>query len=138
MRCLHTLIRTTNTFIYPQYRVLLGNKFSKLNELFCNYKYRIGGVMFSGLASSAVDRGFEPRSGHTKDYKIDICCFSAKHAALRRKSTDWLARFRIMCPSGATCLSVDCCFSEQALYKSSSIKYSACWSSTKRTSSSSH
>ena len=42
-------------------------------------------------ASSAVDRGFEPRSGQTKDYKIGICCFSAKHAALRRKSKDWLA-----------------------------------------------
>ena len=49
------------------------------------------GVMVSVLASSAVDRGFEPRSGHSKDYKIDICCFSAKHAALRRKSKDWLA-----------------------------------------------
>jgi hypothetical protein len=43
---------------------------------------------------SAVDRGFEPRSGQTKDYKIGICCFSAKHAALRRKSKDWLARNR--------------------------------------------
>ena len=29
---------------------------------------RIGGVMVRVLASSAVDRGFEPRSGHTKDY----------------------------------------------------------------------
>jgi hypothetical protein len=48
--------------------------------------------MVSVLASSAVDRGFEPRSGQTKDYKIGICCFSAKHAALRRKSNDWLAR----------------------------------------------
>ena len=38
------------------------------------------------LASSAVDRGFEPRSGQTKDYKLGICCFSAKHAALRRKT----------------------------------------------------
>jgi hypothetical protein len=47
--------------------------------------------MVSLLASSAVDRGFEPRSGQTKDYKIGICCFSAKHA-LRRKSKDWLAR----------------------------------------------
>ena len=37
-RSLHTLIRMTRTFIYPQFRVLLGNKFSKLNELFCNYK----------------------------------------------------------------------------------------------------
>ena len=52
----------------------------------------IGGVMVSALASSAVDRGFDPRSGQTKDYKIDICCFSAKHAALRRKSKYWLAR----------------------------------------------
>ena len=38
----------------------------------------------------AVDRGFEPRSGQTKDYKIGICCFSAKHVALRRKSKYWL------------------------------------------------
>ena len=29
---------------------------------------RIGGVMVRVLASSAVDRGFEPRSGHIKDY----------------------------------------------------------------------
>jgi hypothetical protein len=44
------------------------------------------------LSSSVVDRGFEPRSGQTKDYKIDICCFSAKHTALRSKSKDWLAQ----------------------------------------------
>ena len=48
--------------------------------------------MVSVLASSAVDRGFEPRSGQTKNYKIGICCFSAKHAALRSKSKDWLTR----------------------------------------------
>jgi hypothetical protein len=30
---------------------------------------RIGGVMVSMLASSAVDRGFKHRSGQTKDYK---------------------------------------------------------------------
>jgi hypothetical protein len=42
--------------------------------------------MISVLASSAVDRGFEDRSCQTKDYKIGVCCFSAKHAALRRKS----------------------------------------------------
>jgi hypothetical protein len=34
----------------------------------------------------------ESRSGQTKDYKIGICCFSSKHAALRSKSKDWLAR----------------------------------------------
>ena len=32
-------------------------------------------------------------NGQTKDYiKIGICCFSAKHATLRRKNKDWLAR----------------------------------------------
>jgi hypothetical protein len=48
--------------------------------------------MASMLVSSAVDRGFEPLSGQTKDYKIGICCFSAKYVALRRKTKDWLAR----------------------------------------------
>jgi hypothetical protein len=72
--------------------VLVKNKFSKLNELFCNYKYRIGGVIVGMLGSSAVDSEFEPRSGHTKDNTIGICCFSAKHTTLRRTSTDWLAQ----------------------------------------------
>ena len=59
------------------------------------------------LDSTMVNRGFEPRSGQTKDYKIGICCCSLKHASLRGKSKDFL-----MCPSGATC-----CFSELASYK---------------------
>ena len=42
--------------------------------------------MVSVLASSAVDRGFETQSGQTKDFKIGMCCFSVKHAALRSKS----------------------------------------------------
>jgi hypothetical protein len=48
--------------------------------------------MISVLTSSAEDRGFEPRSGQTKDYTIGICFFSTKHAALRRKGKDWLVR----------------------------------------------
>jgi hypothetical protein len=55
---------------------------------------RIGGVMVSVLASSEVDRGFEPRSVQTKDYEIGICYFSAKHASSRRKSKDGLARYQ--------------------------------------------
>jgi hypothetical protein len=39
-----------------------------------------------------------------------------------------------MCPNGTTCLPTDCCFSDLALYKSNS----ACWSRTKRASSSFH
>ena len=42
--------------------------------------------MISVLALGAVDHGFKPRLGQTKDYNIDICYFSAKYAALRRKS----------------------------------------------------
>jgi hypothetical protein len=41
--------------------------------------------MVSVLSSSAVYRGFEAQSGKSKDYKMCICCFSAKHVALRRK-----------------------------------------------------
>ena len=43
------------------------------------------------IASSAVDHGFELGSVQTKDYEIGICCLSARHVALRRKSKDWLA-----------------------------------------------
>jgi hypothetical protein len=57
---------------------------------------RIGGIMVSVLASIAVYRGFEPRSGQTKDYihvyTIGSCWLSAKHAALRSKSKDCFAR----------------------------------------------
>ena len=45
--------------------------------------------MDSVLTSSVVDRGFEPRLSQTKDYEIGICCFSAKHPALRSRSRDW-------------------------------------------------
>ena len=43
------------------------------------FRDHISGVMVSVLASSAVDCGFEPRSGQTKDYKIGgISCFSTE------------------------------------------------------------
>jgi hypothetical protein len=81
------------------YLYTLVNKCDKINDamsLFsCThlfYRNRIGGVMVSLLALSVVDHGFESGSGQTKDYKIGICCFSAKHAALGRKSKDLLAR----------------------------------------------
>ena len=52
----------------------------------------IDGAIVSVLASGVVDRGFDSRSGHTKDYKIGVYCFSAKHTALRKKSKDCLIR----------------------------------------------
>jgi uncharacterized protein YaaR (DUF327 family) len=71
--------------------------------------------MVSMLTSNEVDRGFEPQSDQAKDYKIGICCFSAKHAALRRMSKDWLARIQDNVSEWGTRLSKDCCFSDQAL-----------------------
>ena len=53
---------------------------------------RIAGGMVSMLTSSTTDLGFVHWSGQAKDYEIGICCFSAKHTVLTRKSKDWLAR----------------------------------------------
>jgi hypothetical protein len=63
-------------------------KIKNINEIW----NRTGSVMVNVLAWSAVDRGFDPRSGQTKDFIIGICGFSAKLAALMRKSKDWLAQ----------------------------------------------
>ena len=52
-------------------------------DLHCD---QLCGVMVSVLGWSAVDRGFEPRSGKTEDYKIGKVLF-AKYPALRRKKT---------------------------------------------------
>jgi hypothetical protein len=63
---------------------------------------RVCGVIVSMLTSSAVDREVGPRSGKTQDYKIGICCFSAKHSALRKRErpkTGWL-KIRITCLVG--------------------------------------
>ena len=57
-------------------------------------------------------------SGQTKDYNICNCCFTAKHAALRRNSKDWLAWNQDKSQSVATCLTYYCCYSELALRKS--------------------
>ena len=46
----------------------------------------IGGIMVRVHVSSVVDCGYESQSVQTKDCKIGVCCFSARQAALRRKS----------------------------------------------------
>ena len=62
------------------------------NVIIHNNFNRISGVMVSVSFSNAVDHGFEARSGKTQDYKIGICCFSAKLAAFWKTSKDWLAQ----------------------------------------------
>jgi uroporphyrinogen-III synthase len=71
--------------------------------------------MVNMVASSAVDCEFEPRLNQTKDYKMVFVAspLSMQHLVERAK-TGWLG-IKIMCRSGATCLSADRCFSELAL-----------------------
>jgi hypothetical protein len=76
--------------------IYVANNYTVLINILNEWLNRIGCEMVSVLASSAVDRRFEPRSGQTKDYKIGICCFSTKHTSLRRKSKDWLASIIII------------------------------------------
>jgi hypothetical protein len=47
--------------------------------------------LISGHGSNSICR-VRALVGSNQSYKIGICCFSAKHVALRRKSKDWLAR----------------------------------------------
>ena len=69
-----------------------GNcKFNKYYQKFIISYNCIRDLKVSVLVSSAVDRGLDPRSGQTKDYKINISCFSTKHAALRSKSKGWFS-----------------------------------------------
>ena len=45
-------------------------------------------VMVSVLSFKMVDHEVLPWASQTKDYQISICCFPAKHVALRSKSKD--------------------------------------------------
>ena len=65
--------------------------------------------------SSVIDRGFQPRAVQTKNYKIGVCCFSAKHTALRSKNKDWLAWNQDNVSELSDMSTTDCCFSEIAL-----------------------
>jgi hypothetical protein len=71
--------------------------------------------MVSVLASSAVDRGFEPRLGPTEDYTIGICCFSANQTAVMSNivNTGWLEIGISVRMEGNVYLRT--CFSELAL-----------------------
>jgi hypothetical protein len=65
------------------------------------------------LASSVVDRGFEPYRFKPKTIKLVFVAslLTRQHYKGERAKTGWL-EIKIMCPSGATFLFVDRCFSE--------------------------
>jgi hypothetical protein len=46
----------------------------------------------STFSTCALKLSLGNKKGQTKDYEIVICSFSTKHAALRQKRKDWLAR----------------------------------------------
>ena len=73
---------------------------------------RIDGVMACVIASSVVDREYEPDRFKRKT----ICCISTrKHAALKEGvNIVWLG-IKIMCPREATCLPMACCLNEPKL-----------------------
>jgi hypothetical protein len=78
-----------------QHKVKLVNCIYILN-IFCNawsIMNRIDGVMVSMLASSVVDRVFEPQPSKTKDYAIGTSCISNKHAELSSKRKYWVIQF---------------------------------------------
>jgi len=78
--------------------------------------YHIDDVMASMLASSVIDCGLRASVGSTKRF-FKKMVFSASPLSTQlygiRANAGWF-EIRIMCPSGATCLLVDCCFSELA------------------------
>jgi hypothetical protein len=86
------------------------------------------------LAMGMVDCWFESQSDQTKDYTIVMCCLLAKHAALRRKCKDWLARNQNNVSERSDMSTRVLLFQWATTIK----KISACWSRTKRTSSLSH
>ena len=94
----------------------------------------IYGVVVSVLALSVINRVFEPRSGQTSGYKIDICSFFAMHATAKRKNKGWLNRNSDYVSKWSDVSTRDCCFSELTLYKSNQ----ACWSSKRGHASASH
>jgi len=79
--------------------------FNNLHNKLCLFNYTLSWFIFT----SDVNLGCKPWSVQIKDYNVVICCFSAKHAALRSKSMDWLRlwyRFDLLCltPLSATCV----------------------------------
>lgn len=59
--------------------------------------------MINLLAKRAIDRGFDPRSGHTKELNMCICGDSA-YARSIAELEEIMVGIRNMCTSGVLCL----------------------------------
>ena len=80
----HFLAKTEQLYIWSCTQILNSESQYVIHRLsnVCNHLRR------TNVASSEVNRVFEPQSGQTKD----IFYFSAKHAPLRNKKKGWLAQ----------------------------------------------
>jgi hypothetical protein len=74
----HTVSENT----WSIYDTLIETRFYMYDTELVQMVKRISGVIVSLLTSSAVDRGFQPRSSQIKNYEIGNCCFSAKHTTV--------------------------------------------------------
>jgi hypothetical protein len=99
LHCLHNLLKPHSLILRYVSELWCDHPNSVIVSSLHRVFNWIGGVMVSMLASSVVDSGFKTWSGLTKVYEIGICCFSAKHTALRRKNTYWLGVNKCACCS---------------------------------------
>ena len=72
-------------------------------------------VFICALSASGVGHGFESRSGKTKTIKLVFAVSQLITQYYGARAETGLLGIRIMCLSGATCISTDYCLSELAL-----------------------
>ena len=77
-------------------------------HIFCLQVNHFNDIMALVLAAIVVYCEFNPKSGKSIEYKIDICYLSAKYTSSWVKAKNGWFRVRIRCPSGTvTCLPAD-------------------------------
>jgi hypothetical protein len=69
-------LQTDTDFLWIVIVCMLLNIIVYIHVRVIRYRNHIDGVMVSVLASSTVDRVFEPRLDQPKDYKIVLSCFN--------------------------------------------------------------
>ena len=84
----HTTYLTWYKVLYQHLMYVMATYYN--NNISFIYIMTLGGIMIIMLASSAVNRGFDPQAGPINDNKIGTCCISAKHTALRSISKDFV------------------------------------------------
>ena len=122
----------TNLAILLQIVIFSNVHFYEANVHVQGSQNYIDGVIVSILVSCAADCGFKLWASLTKDYTIGVCWCCAQHIALSSKGKEWLANNQNNVSELSNMSTRD--LLQWVIW----ISNSACWASTKRTSSSSH